>query len=136
MPGKCPVKNPLKKPDRDRLTYRNGRWSRYDGDTLNRHGELGCNHNIRRHKMLNRCDELTESPGHCEETHDRRTMLALLKLFRDICLLRAAPQELPFSRFLMLLSIVCYGLVGLGVSVGGTSGVRVITTGVGLVSPF
>jgi hypothetical protein len=43
-------------------------------------------------------------------------MLALLKLYRDICLLRAAPQDLPFSHFLMLLCILCYALVGLGVS--------------------
>lgn len=64
--------------------------------------------------MLNRCKEPTESP--CHEIEYAENMLALLKLYRDLCLLRAAPQDLPFSRFLMLLSIVCYALVGLGVS--------------------
>ena len=43
-------------------------------------------------------------------------MFNLLKLFFDLCLLKAAPQDLPYSRFLMLLSIGCYFLIGLAVS--------------------
>ena len=34
----------------------------------------------------------------------------LLKIFTDICLLRANPQDLPTSRFLMLAALIAYGL--------------------------
>lgn len=43
-------------------------------------------------------------------------MRALLMVFVDLCRLRAAPQDLPYSRFLMLLCIGSYALVGLGVA--------------------
>jgi hypothetical protein len=34
----------------------------------------------------------------------------LLKIFTDICLLRANPQDLPTSRFLMFAALIAYGL--------------------------
>jgi hypothetical protein len=37
-------------------------------------------------------------------------------LFIDLCRLRAAPQDLPCSHFLMLLTIICYLLAGLAIS--------------------
>lgn len=43
-------------------------------------------------------------------------MKALLMMFADLCRLRTGPQDLPHSRFLMLLCILAYALVGLGVS--------------------
>ena len=43
-------------------------------------------------------------------------MNALLTLLIDIMRLRAAPQDIPFSRFLMLLSIGSYLLMGLVIS--------------------
>ena len=43
-------------------------------------------------------------------------MPTLLLLFINLCRLRAAPQDIPFSRFLMLLCTGCYGLVGFAVS--------------------
>ena len=43
-------------------------------------------------------------------------MNALLTLLIDIMRLRAAPQDIPFSRFLMLLSIGTYLLMGLVIS--------------------
>lgn len=36
--------------------------------------------------------------------------------FLDLCRLRAGPQDLPYSPFLMLLGTAIYALVGLGVS--------------------
>ena len=43
-------------------------------------------------------------------------MTALLKLFINLCRLRGAPQDLPASRFLMMLVASGYLAVGLGVS--------------------
>ena len=43
-------------------------------------------------------------------------MNALIILFLDLCRLRAGPQDLPFSRFLMLLCTACYALTSLGVA--------------------
>lgn len=58
-------------------------------------------------------------------------MLNLIKLFVDLCLLKAAPQDLPYSRFLMLLSIVCYFLVGFAVSLQDESfGLAAVSAGV------
>lgn len=37
-------------------------------------------------------------------------------MFIDLCRLRTGPQDLPHSRFLLLLCILAYALVGLGVS--------------------
>ena len=44
------------------------------------------------------------------------SMTALLTLLINIMRLKAAPQDLPYSRFLMLLCIVAYLAVGLGIS--------------------
>ena len=43
-------------------------------------------------------------------------MTALLKLFIDLCRLRTAPQEVPHSQLLLLLTAASYFLVALGVS--------------------
>jgi len=43
-------------------------------------------------------------------------MSALLNVFIGMCLLRAAPQDLPFSRFLLGITVGAYFLVGLGIS--------------------
>ena len=43
-------------------------------------------------------------------------MFALLNTFIMLCRLRAAPQDLTYSKFLMMLCIACYFLVGLAVS--------------------
>lgn len=40
----------------------------------------------------------------------------LLQRFFDICLLRAGPQDLPASRFLLWVSLLAYGAVGLVMS--------------------
>lgn len=37
-------------------------------------------------------------------------------IFIDLCRLRATPQQLPYSHFLMLLTIICYLLAGLVIS--------------------
>jgi len=39
-------------------------------------------------------------------------MLYLLKVFLDICLLRAGPQDLPASHFLMWLALALHALLG------------------------
>ena len=44
-------------------------------------------------------------------------MLALLKIFVDLCRLRAEPQALPYSPFFMLICTGCYFLLGFAVSV-------------------
>lgn len=44
-------------------------------------------------------------------------MLILLKMFVDLCRFRAEPQNLPYSRFLMLLCMSCYFLLGFAVSI-------------------
>lgn len=41
------------------------------------------------------------------------TMEQLLKVFMDICRLRAGPQHLPASRFLLLLTLLTHALLGL-----------------------
>ncbi len=43
-------------------------------------------------------------------------MIALLNIFIDLCRLKARPQDLPCSQFLMMLTIAIYLIVGLGVS--------------------
>ncbi len=43
-------------------------------------------------------------------------MSPLLRYFIDLCRLRAAPQDLPYSRPLMWLTLASYFIVGLGVS--------------------
>lgn len=48
-------------------------------------------------------------------------MPTLIKLFFDICLLRANPEDLPYSKVLQNLSILGYALVGLVISIMGQS---------------
>lgn len=48
-------------------------------------------------------------------------MLTLIKLFFDICLLRANPEDLPYSKLLQGLSIFGYAMVGLAISLMGQS---------------
>ena len=43
-------------------------------------------------------------------------MKLLLQRFIAICLFKARPQDLPFSGFLLALTIICYSLVNLGLS--------------------
>jgi len=43
-------------------------------------------------------------------------MTALLQLFIDLCRLRRGPQDLPASRFLMMLSAAGYFVIGMAVS--------------------
>lgn len=43
-------------------------------------------------------------------------MLSLLIMFVDLCRFRAAPQDLPYSQFLMALCLGCYFMVGLAIS--------------------
>ncbi len=54
--------------------------------------------------------------------HEPRTrpvvMLSLARLWFDICIGRAAPQDLPASGPLLALSLVCYALVSMLVSLG------------------
>jgi len=58
-------------------------------------------------------------------------MFAILKLFVELCRFRSAPQDLPFSRFLMMLSIGAYFIVGLFISNGEqTFGLAIVTTSV------
>jgi len=40
----------------------------------------------------------------------------LLKIFVDICLFRAKPEQLPYSYFLMMLCIIAYMVSGMAVS--------------------
>ena len=44
-------------------------------------------------------------------------MFALLTMFVDLCRMRAKPQHLPYSQFLMLFCIGCYFLLGFATSV-------------------
>ena len=44
-------------------------------------------------------------------------MFALLTMFVDLCRMRAKPQDLPHSQFLMLFCIGCYFLLGLATSI-------------------
>lgn len=53
-------------------------------------------------------------------------MFALLRLFVDLCRFRSAPQNLPFSRFLMGLCIGCYFAVGFAISLAEQSFGRAI----------
>ncbi len=58
-------------------------------------------------------------------------MNALLKVFIDLCRLKAAPQDLPCSRFLMMLTITAYLLLGLGISLMEQSpGLALLSAGV------
>ena len=43
-------------------------------------------------------------------------MQPLLKIFVDICLFRAKPEQLPYSFFLMMLCIITYVATGMAVS--------------------
>ena len=43
-------------------------------------------------------------------------MQQLSKIFLDICLFRANPEQLPYSFFLMLLCIITYGVSGMAIS--------------------
>lgn len=54
---------------------------------------------------------------------------ALLKLFVELCLLRAGPQQLPASLFLLGLSLAAYGVSGLLLAVQNAS----LTSAVGQV---
>lgn len=57
-------------------------------------------------------------------------MLALLKMFIDLCRLRAEPQDLPFSQFLMVFCIGCYFLLGFSVSIQQQGfGLAILTAG-------
>lgn len=57
-------------------------------------------------------------------------MFALLKMFIDLCRLRAEPQNLPYSNFLMLFCIGCYFLLGFAVSIQGQGfGLAVVSAG-------
>ena len=58
-------------------------------------------------------------------------MIALLKVFIDLCRLKAAPQDLPYSQFLMMLTIAAYLLLGLGISLMEQSpGLALLSAGV------
>lgn len=58
-------------------------------------------------------------------------MLAILKMFVDLCRFRSAPQDLPYSRFLMVLSVSIYFIVGLTISLAEQQfGLSVITASV------
>ena len=50
-----------------------------------------------------------------------RPLLRLLGRFMSICLLRAGPQDLPESRFLLVLSTLAYALAGLLLTLGQQS---------------
>jgi hypothetical protein len=43
-------------------------------------------------------------------------MIILLKLFFNICLFRAAPQDIPTSTFLKTITVITYGLSSMGIS--------------------
>lgn len=43
-------------------------------------------------------------------------MIILLKLFFNICLFRAAPQDIPASNFLKIITVITYGLLSMGIS--------------------
>jgi hypothetical protein len=60
-------------------------------------------------------------------------MLRLITIWLDICLLRAAPQELPASRVLLWLSLAAYSLVSFFLSQAGhPSGLALRMLGVDL----
>ena len=66
-------------------------------------------------------------------------MLQLIRSWFDICLLRAQPQDLPASRFLLGLSLACYALVSLLVSVrssGLAGALQVAVVDLGLLTAF
>ena len=44
-------------------------------------------------------------------------MFSLLRIFIDLCRFRSAPQDLPYSKFLMSLCVGCYFIVGFIVAV-------------------
>ena len=44
-------------------------------------------------------------------------MQPLLKIFVDICLFRAKPEQLPYSFFLMMLCIITYMAAGMGLNI-------------------
>lgn len=48
-------------------------------------------------------------------------MTQLLIIFRDICLLKATPQDLPISSFLLMLAIIAYFITGLIFGILGLS---------------
>ena len=66
-------------------------------------------------------------------------MLSLVRIWFDICLWRAAPQDLPASGLLLSLSLGCYALVSLLVSLGsyGLAGAaRLALLDLGLLAVF
>ena len=66
-------------------------------------------------------------------------MLELIKAWLDLCLLRRAPQDLPASGFLLGLSVACYVLVSVLVSLlswGRTLAIPVALLDVGLLVVF
>ena len=66
-------------------------------------------------------------------------MLQLIRTWFGICLLRTQPQDLPASRFLLGLSLACYALVSLLVSVrsyGMAGAIQVAILDIGLLTAF
>jgi hypothetical protein len=66
-------------------------------------------------------------------------MLPLVRIWFDICLWRAAPQDLPASGFLLALSVGCYALVSMLVSLGSsglTGAVQLALLDLGLLAVF
>lgn len=66
-------------------------------------------------------------------------MLFLIRAWFDICLLRAAPQDLPASSLLLALSLGCYALISVLVSLGsyGLAGaVQLALLDLGLLAVF
>lgn len=58
-------------------------------------------------------------------------MLALLKVFVDLCKLQSAPQNLPHSQFLMMFCVGSYFLVGFAVSsLEQNLGMAMLTAGI------
>jgi len=55
-------------------------------------------------------------------------MLPILKLFVNICLLRANPEDIPASPFLLALTLLAYFLLSLGIALHGSSPVQAFST--------
>lgn len=66
-------------------------------------------------------------------------MLPLIKCWLDICLLRAAPQDLPASGLLLAISLCCYAAISLLVSLvsyGFADAVRLVLLDLGVLGLF
>lgn len=64
-------------------------------------------------------------------------MILVLQRFIEICLLRAAPQDLPASRFLAVIALGLYGAVGLALglrNVGFGRAMLAVTLDIGLLA--